>query len=1748
MAEEYRAVCKDCNTEFGYSEASLTAGSTRGLSRPERCPECRKNHSREGRSIGIPQIKVQRSGPRKPDKALSAGRLGKIIHPERPHKKVHVEGKFGKPDTHIAFGITDDDSRQLIETMERCQVTVVVGPTGSGKSTFLPYRLMVPPEEIDPDIFTRYGQIVITQPRIQATRSIARFVAQDLHGSSLGAGFDVGFRHSGAPASDWRNKLVYITDGTLINWIVSGQISNLSVIMIDEAHERSLNIDLILGLLKKQLPRFPHLKLIIASATINAALFQNYFGGPGKVGLLTFRGLKQHRIDAYFPPGDMRLVNDYKVPGKMATKITEILEAITEGRKREGDILGFLPGENEINKCVEAVRAGILQSSNLRGRGINVYPLFTSLPRAAQDLALAKKSSVVREKVLSHVHDCLQNEQKDRILVLMLDRTSASETKKLVADELEARNLGGWHTVLVPSDGTMDSLPKQIVFATHDDAELINSLLTDHQEITDRRVIVATNVAETSLTVDGIVYVVDSGLIKESRWDPEPGADSLVKVFHSRAGCRQRWGRAGRVRDGEAHMLYTDVQFENEDVFPAYTTPEIQRSALDQVVLKAKTAGIDNITEFDWIEHPPAEEIKRAPAVLRKMGAMDEDGDLTGLGVELQGYVTDVPIANLLVAADHFACGVEMATLAALLTVRLRGGLLKWDPRWDFATRNSVEEIYRGFAEPCRDDLELYLKIYSVWAEASDEAQRAALCRHFFLDHNVLAERVSPGRDTFMDMLAIAKKTREDRTIAFNTLDRLRFVLAVNLPENRLFEVKDGNICCFGGDAGLPVVIDENSTLAVEQPAYFLACGKRIEEGKNGRRLLLSCLVRLEEEWIGLRNKPLLLQAYEIAGILQPSRNEDVKAKTRLRLFRDIQYPCFSVWWLVEDGQGELRFGELHSYPEPIQPVLKEGVLDKGKDITFTPPDDVSPLAGIDTKSEIPIPLASDAEPEDAVSESVIDLQNDEDKEDVHRESETMLETVGLGLLQSPDYQQARQYHYKIIQEDAGSGDHCIVVGYDFSDPAHPAIRVRRFQGERYQDIEPLLQAGSVHKATGVGTLGVEGEEKALVVRLPDADGAEYIMDARELSFSGRWNFPDMLIGKAFDVMAIKRQGALRLTHLPLLEKELHSYLLSSKREKIPCRLSEKKGADCYFVLTGMEEKGFLEGAHMKLPKNKEENNYTIGQTYQLFLSSRFAYGEAHEFIEVPPSELPRVAEEEKHGQGIFWNERQQTLHTKKPMTMDLRRKLEKLGSAPEYLRAIARLYLHSNKVAVWLEDKGGYLEKNDAAEQEFFRQDLVPVYEKGDKVFGRISEVRDNYVFVVLDQGGKGQVLKKNLCLDGEDLLDPREVVSCGQRVKCAVLNYEVEQARTGTPGEKDRILIALSLRDPDDFRSHEYDRYALGSEHQAQIIHVDDRIKFARARLDEGVTGKITVRNICRYFVKRISDHITRGQMVDVIVQNCIVDPENLEEPVQITLALKNDPILAEFEKRLEKYETGSIHPGRATKIDDIRDFALVELEEGIAGLLHKSNISYSFVENVSDHLELHQELVVKIKQRVFDPEAVDRPFRLVLSHKDAFSRKKDIPEGKMGLVIGTKWTTIKDIQKRSGCRINMEKDGLSVTIIGNSENSLEKAAQMIDVRLKAPSKMQIGSKSVGHKYGARKHSQNMMKVEVVIPEGRIFWKLVGEGGETVRRLKRESGCHIFSSEGLVNVAGESLENIHKAVSLIQKIIPEAKVRERN
>lgn len=782
MTEEWFAVCKDCGEKFGYSAEAERRALARGLSRPERCGECRQRHRREIGTLGLTHLELQPLMPPPPE-GLTSGSLGRLIRPPRAHTLRRSAGSYD----FSKFAIRDQHLEEFFRLLDQRQVCVIVAPTGAGKSTLLPYRLMVPPSSMPVDFFTRRGQILVTQPRIQATRNIPDFVAKKLHGSTLGPGFDVGFRHSGTPQMDRSNKLVYVTDGTLINMIVRNELPQLGVVMIDEAHERSLNIDLILGLLKRQLPRFPHLRLIIASATIDSGKFVEFFGGKDVVGFYEFPGERPHPIEVRYsddpvPPNQMPA----QMPDLVAEKVLAILRSMDEGRETEGDILAFLHGEKPILRAVSAIRDEVEADRRLAGR-VDVLPLFTRLPQHEQDAALQAKKNQNR-----------------------------------------------------------------------------------------RRVVITTNVAETSLTVEGIVHVVDSGLINQAEWDLRTHTTFVAATRHSRAGCRQRWGRAGRKAPGIAHCLYTEVQFIDDEIFPAFSQPEIQRAPLEQIVLTAKASGIDDVRSFPWIEAPPIAELGRAPEVLHRMGALDSDGDITAHGGELRAYAEEPEISNLMILADRFGCATEMATILAMRRLRNLRDLFRWDRAWDAATKRMVHQRQQALMAACRDDLEFSLKIWEAWEgtlfQRNQNAQRKGWAEENFVVHETLDRRVAADREGLLNGLSGHKKEEEARPTDFRLLNKLRILLAHGLSthlyrRDNSPSAEEARYVPFLQEPGRSphlIALHENATVAISHDSVCSQSSPEIFVCARRRRWLerrsplkepsvhvcASFIVVLEEGWL----------------------------------------------------------------------------------------------------------------------------------------------------------------------------------------------------------------------------------------------------------------------------------------------------------------------------------------------------------------------------------------------------------------------------------------------------------------------------------------------------------------------------------------------------------------------------------------------------------------------------------------------------------------------------------------------------------------------------------------------------------------------------------------------------------------------------------------------------------------------------------------------------------------------------------
>lgn len=938
MGREWECICKDCNVTFTYSDTKYQAGLVRGHSRPERCDNCRAHHSRELQSIGQPYYVVKAIKSIGDPRRLTSD-LGRFKREDRPHKVVETVPPSIDPNK---FGIKNDRLVEMFHFFKQdpgLQVVVVVGPTGSGKSTYLPYRLVELPEDyqneqgvkqdsywtvpietdgdlesaqawvkeqarlkgtgehtiyvkghhrhyaskpsdnraiehkvsgsggLDPKMFWRYGQIVITQPRIQATRSIPDFIAKAMMGCNLGAGHDVGFRHSGSPNSDWSTKLAFVTDGTLITWIAKGELDKINTIMIDEAHERSLNIDIIIGMLTQLLPRYPRLRLIIASATIAADKFINHFNKylpqrrdkdgnilpncrymefEGKSFKVShhFRNPKETPLEYYrekLPPGpngQSRWEGRHRSSGDLsklvAEKAIEILKAMYDpspdggyiidhsGQKiditeRQGDVLGFLHGEKPIEDCCATVEK-LAKSELASCIKIKALPLYTTLAQERQDEALKERvqpHGALLKLILKHLEDVATSQNTFGDVLAISNNAGqihnlCEDLNKKITSEKSLTSLAGrvafvpWFTPetakqLFETEGDPRremTIPPitygvmRVVISTTRHRKLLPGQFPTLIEFKpkEQRVVVSTNVAETSLTIHGILHVVDSGLINQNKWDAATQTSGVSPILQSRAGCKQRWGRAGRLQAGDAWLLYTADQFGNEQgenddnlarVFDFYSRPEIARSPLEQVLLTAKKSGVESLdpAHFPWLDAPDSDELVRSDRSLRQKGALDPDGDLTAHGVELAGMIgVDARVGNMLIVADRFSCAVEMATVIAVATAERKGlkALLEFDKEWDDQSLQEVRRRQAVVLSGCKDDLDAALRLSACWEEvlAAGRAFVGMVQLHLNKDE-LTKERDKVTMDPIADKLLLELKSAKDELELEEKLNQL---------------------------------------------------------------------------------------------------------------------------------------------------------------------------------------------------------------------------------------------------------------------------------------------------------------------------------------------------------------------------------------------------------------------------------------------------------------------------------------------------------------------------------------------------------------------------------------------------------------------------------------------------------------------------------------------------------------------------------------------------------------------------------------------------------------------------------------------------------------------------------------------------------------------------------------------------------------------------------------------------------------
>ncbi|RDY11846.1 putative pre-mRNA-splicing factor ATP-dependent RNA helicase DEAH5, partial [Mucuna pruriens] len=480
---------------------------------------------------------------------------------------------------------------ELIQAVHDNQVLVVIGETGSGKTTQLTQYLAEAG-------YTTKGQIGCTQPRRVAATSVAKRVAEEF-GCRLGEEVGYAIRFEDCTGSD--TVIKYMTDGMLLREIlVDKNLSRYSVIMLDEAHERTIDTDVLFGLLKLLLKRRPDLRLIVTSATLDAEKFSGYFFNCN---IFTIPG-RTFPVEIFYAK---QPESDYLG----AALITVLQIHLTEP---EGDILLFLTGQEEIDFACQSLY------ERMKGLGKNVPEL-----------------------IILPVYSALPSEMQSRIF------EPAPPGK--------------------------------------------------------RKVVVATNIAEASLTIDGIFYVIDPGFAKQSVYNPKQGLDSLVITPISQASAKQRAGRAGRTGPGKCYRLYTESAYRNE--MSPTTIPEIQRINLAKTVLNMKAMGINDLLSFDFMDSPSPQALIYAMGQLYSLGALDEEGLLTKLGRKMAEFPLDPPLSKMLLASVDLGCSDEILTIIAMVQT----GNIFYRPREKQA---QADQKRAKFFQPEGDHLTL-LAVYETW-------------------------------------------------------------------------------------------------------------------------------------------------------------------------------------------------------------------------------------------------------------------------------------------------------------------------------------------------------------------------------------------------------------------------------------------------------------------------------------------------------------------------------------------------------------------------------------------------------------------------------------------------------------------------------------------------------------------------------------------------------------------------------------------------------------------------------------------------------------------------------------------------------------------------------------------------------------------------------------------------------------------------------------------------------------------------
>ncbi|MGY6236975.1 ATP-dependent RNA helicase HrpA [Burkholderia ambifaria] len=709
---------------------------------PQQQPPRQPQQQQAGKPPRGPRGEERRGDARQPAAATDAPRAADARTPRReraPRAAVapNPVPPITYPESLPVSGKRDEIARAIADH----QVVIVCGETGSGKTTQLP--------KICLDLGRGLGAggtglIGHTQPRRLAASSTGRRIAEEL-GTPFGevVGYKVRFTDNLAPGA----SVKLMTDGILLAETQTDPLLKAyDTLIIDEAHERSLNIDFLLGYLKEILPRRPDLKLIVTSATIDADRFARHFGSDARPAPVIEVSGRLYPVEMRYRPvaEDRPAVKHAEGTGgrdrvKTAREAErDLMDAIVDAvdelcREGPGDVLVFLPGEREIREAAEALRKHHPPHTE-------ILPLFARLSAADQDKVFKASNA--------------------------------------------------------------------------------------------RRIVLATNVAETSLTVPGIRYVVDTGLARVKRYSYRNKVEQLQVESISQAAANQRAGRCGRVADGVCIRLYEESDYQARARF---TDPEILRSSLASVILRMKSLHLTEIESFPFLEPPPGRAIADGYQLLNELGAVDDDNALTPLGRELARLPLDPRVGRMILAARDQQSLREVLIIASALSVQ--------DPRdRPIEAQEQADQAHRRFADE-RSEFLQWLKIWAWFEEAvahkKSNRQLIDACRQNFLSHLRLRE----WRDVHSQLLTVVREHGWRLNEVEATYEQIHLALLTGLLGNLGMKADDDPH--YLGARGIKFYLWPGSALAKKAGRWVMAA-----ELVETSRLYARCLAKIEPEWV----------------------------------------------------------------------------------------------------------------------------------------------------------------------------------------------------------------------------------------------------------------------------------------------------------------------------------------------------------------------------------------------------------------------------------------------------------------------------------------------------------------------------------------------------------------------------------------------------------------------------------------------------------------------------------------------------------------------------------------------------------------------------------------------------------------------------------------------------------------------------------------------------------------------------------